>query len=103
MTHTAPVHVWLPDSPTPVIAGEFTHDSVGPVAVSYTHLDVYKRQGLCRCRESGQRFLRFSLPRPCRHGADELRRTAQGRRLRSVEWSAVADRRSGPALSLIHI
>lgn len=31
MTHTAPVHVWLPDSPTPVLAGEFTHDSVGPV------------------------------------------------------------------------
>lgn len=31
MTITAPVHVWLPDSPTPVLAGEFTHDSVGPV------------------------------------------------------------------------
>lgn len=31
MIHTAPVHVWLPESPAPVLAGEFTHDSVGPV------------------------------------------------------------------------
>lgn len=31
MTHAAPVHVWLADSPAPVLAGEFTHDSAGPV------------------------------------------------------------------------
>ena len=31
MTHTIPVHIWLPDNPTPILAGEFTHDSVGPV------------------------------------------------------------------------
>jgi hypothetical protein len=31
MIHTAPVHVWRPESPAPVLAGEFTHDSVGPV------------------------------------------------------------------------
>lgn len=31
MIHVAPVHVWLPDSHSPVLAGEFTYDSVGPV------------------------------------------------------------------------
>lgn len=31
MIHAAPVHVWLPDNPAPVLAGEFTHDSAGPV------------------------------------------------------------------------
>ncbi len=31
MITVAPVQVWLPDSPEPVLAGEFTHDSMGPV------------------------------------------------------------------------
>lgn len=31
MRRTSPVHVWLPGSPTPILAGEFSHDSVGPV------------------------------------------------------------------------
>ena len=53
-------------------------------------------ENLCRRRQSGQRRLRFPLPRPCRDGADELRRPPQGRWLRSVERRAVPDRRSGP-------
>jgi serine/threonine-protein kinase HipA len=31
MIRTAAVHIWLPDSPAPVVAGEFTHESAGPV------------------------------------------------------------------------
>lgn len=31
MLLTTPIHVWLPGNPTPVLAGEFTHDSSGPV------------------------------------------------------------------------